>query len=349
MMWQSSWAPARTHRGQQMGQAFYTVGWMTGNVGKSGAHVSPRRTVVPVTAALRWCGPAAAARRDLANPLAGGVSLGYGFSAPENTEFNGMAYEEMWDAVLNDEYHATVRGIVPCDIQMIYMVRGGSGSNSLNQVAGINKGIDAFRKVNSWSATTSCYPPSPNTPTSSCPLRPCGRRSTAASWVSTDEGLLFYDQITEPLFEAKDEMWMEREIASRLGLDPDELYPLSQAQMVLNQLAGATVITEDGSGYEPLVTLTKADIATFEGAEAEPQQGRISYKDFRERGVYQVPRAPNDAYGFIAKPGSSSRIQKPIHWGQRPASWRFTARPGGQDRGLRLHRSTAHRPVHPAC
>jgi anaerobic dimethyl sulfoxide reductase subunit A len=93
---------------------------------------------------------------------------------------------------------------------------------------------------------------------------------------------------------------MERELAKRLDLDPDELHPLSAGQMVLNQLAGASVITADGSGYEPLVTLTGEDLAAFGDVEGEPQQGRISYREFRERGVYQVPRAPGDAYGFIA-------------------------------------------------
>jgi anaerobic dimethyl sulfoxide reductase subunit A len=301
MMWQSSWAPARTHRGQQMGQAFFTVGWMTGNVGKSGAHVTPtaHSGASYGGASLVRSGGSGAPRH--ANPLAGGVSLGYGFAAPENTEFNGMAYEEMWDAVLNGEYHATVRGVVPCNIQMIYIVRGGSGSNSLNQVAGINKGIDAFRKVEFVVSNDIVLSTVSKYADVVLPATTLWEKEYGGFLGLNSEGLLFYDQITEPLFEAMDENWMEREIASRLGLDPDELNPLSQAQMVLNQLAGATVITDDGSGYEPLVTLTKADIAEFEGAEAEPQQGRISYKEYRERGVYQVPRAPNDAYGSIAK------------------------------------------------
>jgi anaerobic dimethyl sulfoxide reductase subunit A len=41
MVWSSSWAPARTFRGAQYCQAFYTVGWMTGNVGIDGGSVGP--------------------------------------------------------------------------------------------------------------------------------------------------------------------------------------------------------------------------------------------------------------------------------------------------------------------
>lgn len=300
MMWQSSWAPARTSRGQQMCQAFFTVGWMTGNVGKSGAHIatSAHSGASYGGATLVRSGGSGAPRH--ANPLAGGVSLGYGFSAPENTEFNGMAYEEMWDAVLNNEYHATVRGVVPCDIRMLYIVRGGSGSNSLNQVAGINKGIDAFRKVEFVVANDIVLSTVSKYADVVLPATTLWEKEAGGFLGLNSEGLLFYDQITEPLFEARDEMWMERELAKRLGLDPDELHPLSQPQMVLNQLAGATVITKDGSGYEPLVTLTRDDIAAFGDVEGEPQEGLISYQQFREQGVYQVPRAPNDTYGFIA-------------------------------------------------
>ncbi|HSM57109.1 MAG TPA: molybdopterin-dependent oxidoreductase, partial [Candidatus Sulfomarinibacteraceae bacterium] len=101
MIWSSSWAPARANRGQQYCQAFLTVGWMTGNVGRSGAGIC-----VSAHSGASYGGPSlvrsgGSGAPGIANPLAGGVSLGYGFSEPENTEFQGIAYEEMWDAVLN--------------------------------------------------------------------------------------------------------------------------------------------------------------------------------------------------------------------------------------------------------
>lgn len=40
MSMKSSFAPARTYEGARFAQAYYTVGWMTGNVGISGAEVS---------------------------------------------------------------------------------------------------------------------------------------------------------------------------------------------------------------------------------------------------------------------------------------------------------------------
>ena len=64
-------------------------------------------------------------------------------------------------------------------------------------------------------------------------------------------------------------------------------------------LAGATVIKEDGSGNEPLVTLTADDIKAL-GVDGKPQQGRISFQELKTKGVYQVKRYPGDPYGFIA-------------------------------------------------
>jgi anaerobic dimethyl sulfoxide reductase subunit A len=104
----------------------------------------------------------------------------------------------------------------------------------------------------------------------------------------------------EPLFEAMDDEWIEKELGKRLGLDVDQIYPLSAQQQVFNQVAGATVIKEDASDYEKLVTITADDIASL-GVTGEPQVGRISLQEFKEKGVYQVERKPGDKFGYIAK------------------------------------------------
>jgi len=301
MVWSSSWAPARTFRGAQYCQAFYTIGWMTGNVGIDGGSVGPSAHSGASYGGSSLIRAGSGGLPGVANPLAGGVSLGYGFSAPENTEFNGMAYEEMWDAVLNGEYHATVRGVIPCNIQMIYVIRGGTGSNSLNQVGGINKGIDAFRKVEFVCTNDIVLSTVSKYADVVLPAQTPWEDPYGGFLGLNVEGLLYYSQITEPLFEAKSEEWMEMELAKRLGLDPNELYPVSEAQVVFNQLAGATVAKMDGSSMEPLVTITAEDIAAFGGdVVGEPQTGRISYQEFKERGLYTVPRAPGDAFEFIA-------------------------------------------------
>jgi len=111
--------------------------------------------------------------------------------------------------------------------------------------------------------------------------------------------VLYYQQVTQPLFEAKDDSWIAVEIGKKLGLDTSKIYPVPLNQQIYNQLAGAQVITPDGSGYETLFTIDEDDIAEL-GAEGEPQTGKVTLKEFKEKGIYQIQRHPGDNLGFIA-------------------------------------------------
>ncbi|MCE7791797.1 molybdopterin-dependent oxidoreductase [Salipaludibacillus sp. CUR1] len=297
MIFTSSFAPARTFRGQQFCQAFLTVGWMTGNVGKSGAGVwtmSYGRNQSYGGKTLVSPGDRGLPRVE--NPLFPGVTYGaydgYRFGNPTSKDFHGMAYTETYDAILNNEYHATVRGKVPCDIRLIWKVRPGSGDNFLNQSSDIQKGIKAFRKVDSVItndivlSTISKYADIVLPATTEWEKE--GRINTG-----NPEAIFVAQKVTEPLFEAKTEEWMEMEIAKRIGLDPEELYPVDEKQQFFNSLAGAQVIKDNGEEYEPLVTITKEDINKW-GVAGEPQKGKIKLDELLERGAYQVPRAPGD-------------------------------------------------------
>lgn len=302
MIFTSSFAPARTYRGQQFCQAFLTVGWMTGNVGKSGAGVftmNYARNQSYGGKTLVKSGGTGLPK--MVNPLFPSVTYGpfdgYRFVLPETTDFHGMAYCETNDAILNGEYTAGVRGKVKCDIRMIWLVRDGYGYNFLNQSSGIMKGIEAFRKVEAVItndivlSTISKYADI---------VLPATTEWEKAGIVTTGnpEAIFVNSNVIDPLFEAKDEDWMDREIAKRLGIDPDEVWPFDQKQRFFNQLAGAEVINEDGETYSTLVTITKEDIKEW-GVTGEPQEGKIGIKELVERGVYQVPRSPNDNFKFI--------------------------------------------------
>ena len=64
-------------------------------------------------------------------------------------------------------------------------------------------------------------------------------------------------------------------------------------------MAGTTVVCEDGTSYEPLLTITQEDIDAMR-VEGSPQEGRITLQEFKEKGVYQVERKQGDNFGFIA-------------------------------------------------
>jgi anaerobic dimethyl sulfoxide reductase subunit A len=237
--------------------------------------------------------------KGIANPMAGGATVGYGFSDPTNTKFQAVAYEEMWDAILNNEYHATVRGVIPCDLRMIYRVQDGNGGNALNQAGGTLKGIQAFRKLDFVVVSDIVLSTTAKYADIVLPTTTPWEQDFGGFSSGNPEMVLWYNQVTEPLFEARDCQWIERELATRLGLDPTVLYPIDRKQQVFNQLLGATVVTRDNSGTEPLLTITADDIAMY-GVTGEPQTGRVHLADFMNTGIYQVPRAPDDVYTYLA-------------------------------------------------
>ena len=299
MIMSSSSSAARTYIGQQFCQAFFTVGWMTGNVGISGGAVCHSYHNRASYGGATLVKPGGTGLKSVPNPLAGGVGLGYAFGAPENTEFKGVAYEEMWDAILNNEYTATVRGKIPCDLRLIYRIQDGNGGNCLNQVSGLPKGIAAFRKVDFVVSSDIVLLTTSKYADIVLPTTTPWEQEFGGFQTGNPEMVLWCNQITDPLYEAKDCQWIEKELAKRLGLNPDDLYPISRKQQAFNQILGATVMKADGSGYEPLVTVTADDISSL-GVKGDPQTGRISLQDLMTKGVYQVPRAPGDKFTFIA-------------------------------------------------
>ncbi len=296
---QTAGAPARINNGECLPHAMLTVGWMTGNLGKPGAGVGPNMHNRAANAGPPLVRAGSNGVKSIPNPL---LEEGAGSKGGLNLINNC----EMWNAILTGEYIAGKHGKQPINVQMI--VEMGFGS-PLNQRAGATKGIEAHRKVEFVLANGLFY-------TSHCKYADLVLPVTS-EWerygsfqTGNRDMLIWARQVIEPLFETKDDLWIAREIGVRLGLDPDEIMPLSPEQMFFNQLAGAEVIKEDGSGYEPLVTITAEDIAEM-GVEGEPQTGRITLAEFREKGVYSVPRSADDALGhteledFIKDPAAN--------------------------------------------
>lgn len=296
----SGYAPARTHRGEQFVQAFFTVGWMTGNVGRPGAMVGisckeQAGDGDPSSPPLIRAGDIGV--EPISNPV-----NGYGFpGAPaEATDWEGIVWNEVWDAVMTGEYTAGVRGKIPCDIKMIWQL---GDMSSLNQMPNINRGIEAFREVefvcasDSW-LSSQCKYADIVLPITTPWEKVGGVMTTNTYHGARRDVYIYHRQLMEPLFEARHDNWVEAEIGKRLGLDPEVINPLSEEQMLYNQLAGSEVMKMDGSGYEPLLTITATDIEEL-GAQGEPQVGRITYQELKEKGLYQVPREPGDKLGYI--------------------------------------------------
>lgn len=298
MSMKSSFAPARTYEGGRFAQAFYTVGWMTGNVGVSGSEVS----VGTSAGNSIFGGPPLVFPGDKGlklpdNPVCtlprGGGMLGAGKF--ESGKFYGIAMSEVWSAVVNGEHTHFLDGKRPIDIQMIWKI--GCGGR-MNQNPDFNMAVKAFQKVEF--VVTSDLQMTPDCQYSDIilPASSFWERFGSVLIQTNRELLIYSSKVTEPLFECRHDSWIQAELCKRWGLDPKLAQPLSDEQIAFNELSGAKVIREDGSGYETLISFTEEDIKEM-GVVGTAQNGRIPWSEFRKTGVYQVKRYPNDPFGYV--------------------------------------------------
>ncbi|TMN22146.1 dimethyl sulfoxide reductase subunit A [Lentibacillus cibarius] len=273
----TGWGPARINDGEGWVQAFSTLGFMTGHMGRSG-----KMTGVSCHRSSGNGGP------WLVKP---GSS---GYTSPENPVTNKVNHNEIFKAILDGKYHQKGEGVRKANIQLIYH----QYNATLQTRTSINDGIKAHRKVefvvtNSYNLTTNAKYSDVVLPVTSEWEREGGLLT------GNREILIAHSNIVDPLYEAKSDVWIAKELLKRLGKDPKKLYPVSEKQAFFNELATSTVITKDGKDYEPLVEITAKDIKDW-NVDGKPQKGRIALQEFLDRGIYQVERKPGDNYGHIA-------------------------------------------------
>jgi len=273
----TSWAPARINNADSWPQAFMTLGCMTGHIGQSG-----RMTGIGGHKSAGNSGPALVFAGDeqdeiVQNPLTDST----------------INHNELWDAVLTGKYTASRDQVKEIDIQLIYH----SCHSFLNQKSSIVKGIAAHRKVEFVVAQNYVLNPSAQYADVVLPVTTQWERG-GRLFNGNREMLLCTNRVIEPYYEAKDDIWIAKQLAKRMGVDPARVEPVTAAQKYFNQLAGAKVINETGSGYDSLLTLTAKDIEKL-AAVGEPQQGRISLAELEQKGIYQIPRAFGDQFSYI--------------------------------------------------
>ncbi len=271
------WNSARIEKGQHVCLAQITVGAMTGNMGISGGSFSCSAQEPATNGGPALIKSGSNGISELENPL---------------KEFK-LSCAEHWDAILTGKYTKEVGPKKDIDIRMMYH----SHSSTLNQTNNANKGIKAHRKVDF--VVTNQYVLNPNAAYSDVVL-PVTTMWERFGYVTAGnrETLIWSRKVMEPLFEAKDDAWIAQEIGKRWGIDPLKIQPISEEQMIFNQIAGAKVIKPDNTGYEPLVTITDDDIKKW-GVQGNPQIGRITMEEFKEKGIYQVERKPKDKFVYI--------------------------------------------------
>ena len=273
-----SYAPARVNNIQHFPTTVLAFGCMTGNVGLPGAGFGLSTNARASNGGDTLVTAGSSGLPSVASPIAA-VTLNN---------------NEMWDAILTGKYTAGAGPKKDINIQLIYW----NSSAGLQTRVGQTKGIDAFRKVefvvshSQFLTTNSKY--------ADVVLPVTTEWEREGTFTSGNREALFYgSKIVDPLFESKDDQWIEEQLAKRLGVDALKVYPFSRKQQSFNQLAGAKVMKADGSGMETLLTITDKDIADW-GVTGKPQTGRITLPEFVEKGVYQVERKPGDKFQTIA-------------------------------------------------
>jgi len=273
----SSWAPARVNNADSWPQAFMTLGCMTGHIGQPG-----RMTGISTHRNAANSGPALV--------MAGDDGMTF---SPNPLAHSTINQNELWDAVLTGNYTAGKGEIKNIDIQMIYH----SCHSYLNQKPGLMKGIEAHRRVEFVVAQNYVLNPSAQYADLVLPVTTLWERNGLV-FNGNREILIWTDHVIEPYHEAKDDVWIAKELAKRLDIDPKQVEPIPPKQQLFNQLSGAKVMKEDGFGYERLLTITPGDMEALE-ADGQPQQGRITLQELRDTGIYQVARSVNDKYTYI--------------------------------------------------
>ncbi len=273
----TGWAPARVRNSDSWPQMFMTLGCMTGHIGQPG-----RMTGVSCHQNAANGGP------PLVTPGSPGLP------SIKNPVADSINDNEIWEAILTGKYTAGYNDIRDINIQLIYH----GGGATLQTRDGMTKGIEAHRKVEFVVSHSQFLTTNSKYADVVLPVTTEWERE-GGLLTGNREILIYYTKITEPLYEARDDQWIAIELAKKLGIDPNQAYPISAKQQLFNRLAGAKVMKEDGSGFEKLLTITAVDIAAM-GVRGEPQEGRITLQEFREKGIYQVPRRPGDKLVYIA-------------------------------------------------
>lgn len=275
----SGWAPARVNNGEGWVHAFSTLGFMTGHMGQSGKMTG--------TSVHFFAGNGGG---DLVHPGNNGLP---DIPNPISTTIN---HNELNRAMLEGKARQPKGGDKDVNIQMIFHC----ANNTMQGFSNVGKAIEAYRS-NIEFIVTPAYNYSTNAKYSDLvlPVTTEWEKDGIVLHLHNREVMLLGVNIVEPLYEAKSDQWIAREIGKRIGVDIEKIFPISEKQQFFNQLVGATVTDTDGKTQVPLVTITLEDMAKHNFV-AKPQQGKIRLEQLLADGKYQVYRHEGDNYGFIA-------------------------------------------------
>lgn len=288
-------ASGRVHNVQNLPQLVMTIGAMGGHMGKSGHMTGSTMHATSGNGGDALINAGINGLEDIPNPVDDAINA-----------------NEIYDAIIDGTYTWTGSGHFASPLQYqpgekrdidIHVIYHPSGAD-LQTSDGIKKGIEAHRKVDMVVSHGQFYTTNVRYSDIVLPVvteweKDWGFTGGTLVHSSNREMLVHYTKVVDPLFECRSDAEIAFEVGKRLGLDEKELMPLSSGQMLYNTLSSMTVIGSDGKTSVPAVALTAEDIEAM-GAKGDPVDGKLSYHEFKDLGVYQVKREQGDNYGYIA-------------------------------------------------
>ena len=289
-----SFAAARCNNAEDFPQLFYTIGMMGGHWSGEG----------------NACGNCyhTASGNNVGSIVVSGLP-GQQVFIPNMLD-DGLAADcykgpELWKGIVDGKYNYTGNYLMgsgvdmpseerELDIQVIIHEH----HNFLQSQMGLMKGIEAHRKVGFVMTQASWFNTSATYSDIVLPVTTLWEREDAMAFniVSNAEMRVLPEKITEPLYEAKDDLWILCELATRLGLDPKTIAPESDTQTRFNLLASVTAVGADGT-MTPVATITEDDIKEW-GVTGTPREGIMPLADLVKQGVYQIPREEGDGRDY---------------------------------------------------
>ena len=112
------------------------------------------------------------------------------------------------------------------------------------------------------------------------------------------DALLAWKPLVKPMYEAREEKRVFREIIERMGYNPDDAYPKSNYDQWLGYFLGMRVLNEDATKWEPVITWTEADNEKYH-ASYPAQEGKVAFDQFMADGSYVVERSEGDPRNYV--------------------------------------------------
>jgi anaerobic dimethyl sulfoxide reductase subunit A len=292
----------RCYYGNRVAQLFHTIGWMTGNLGKvgtdnallTGTYGTKNGKSLVRRGGSKWRYPKNPACSE---PRASDETTFGGFDASKEY---GIAFTEWHKAIIEGEY------TLPnprnekrsCDIKCIMCENARNGSNAQT---GNYLSLEAYRKVEFVVHQEMYMKVGPMYSDIVLPVKAHPEIEFSLRNSQQSEAYFFGTNALPQFYETKDDIEIYFMLCDALGFGEDVAPRTSIKQNMWDQMTGSTVIKEDGIEYEPLFTITQADIDKYE-VTGEPQEGRVPIADFLtgEGGMYRVMRKPDD--NFLAIP-----------------------------------------------